>query len=89
MNTAINSTGKGLRTLEDDKLGAAGHVVSWLTAAFGLLTLQEWGVIVGILGTITIAAAKVWKTREEIKTARAAQDAEHARAGHFRRRSTD
>ena len=71
--------------MHEDKLGAAGHIVSWITAGFGLLTLQEWGVIVGILGTVTIAGAKLWKTREEVNAARAAAKADKAREDHFRR----
>ena len=71
--------------MHEDKLGAAGHATSWATALFGLFTLQEWGVIVGILGTVTIAGAKLWKTRAEIDAARASQKADEAKEDHFRR----
>lgn len=87
--TALTPTNPGSSIMHEDKLGVFGHTVSWITAVFGLLTLQEWGVIVGILGTVAIASAKLWKTHEEVEAAHAQRDAEHAREDHFNRKSTD
>ena len=85
MNTAIRSP-IWTKAMED-KAGAASYAVSSLMALFGLLTLQQWGVIVGILGILATLGIKTWEARQKVKIAeranQAALDADRAKRKYY------
>ena len=59
----------------EDKAGAASYAVSSLMALFGLLTLQQWGVIAGIFGILATLGIKTWEARQKVKIEQQAKQA--------------
>lgn len=77
-----------------DKTGFASIAWGLITAVYGAFTLQQWGVIVGILGVIISTSATVWGVRQKARiqreAAQASLEADKEKAGYWRhRRRTD
>jgi len=79
--------------MTDDKAGIASYSASGLLAMFGALTLQQWGVIIGILGVLATLAIKGWETRQKIRIAEreaeSARQADQAKKRYYHQRRTD
>lgn len=76
-----------------DKQAIASYASAGATAAFGALTLQEWGIIVGIFATVLTAGVNWWykrkRTQAELQALEAAREADEAKRAHFGRRRDD